>query len=114
MTAWCPRHIAMQLKPVLGPVQLVFCSVGIIMSSFLALLAFLAVNLALIVIRFRMPELPRPFRVPFAIGRMPLLPLAAIAAICVLLANFGRDIYFIGMSLLFLSGLAYLMRTRLT
>src|SRR6266508_1161353 len=90
MTAWCPRHIAMQLKPVLGPVQLVFCSVGIIMSSFLALLAFLAINLALIVIRFRMPELPRPFRVPFAIGRMPLLPLAAICFSLCAFAQFWR------------------------
>jgi basic amino acid/polyamine antiporter, APA family len=83
------------------------------LSSFAALLAFLAVNLALIVIRFRMPDLPRPFRVPFAIGRMPLPPLAAIASICVLLANFDRDIYFIGMGLLFFSGLAYLIRRRL-
>lgn len=84
------------------------------LSSFAALLAFLAVNLALIVIRFRMPELPRPFRVPFAIGRMPLPPLAAIASICVLLANFDQDIYFIGMGLLLFSGLTYLIRRRLT
>jgi amino acid transporter len=83
------------------------------LSSFAALLAFLAVNLALIVIRFRMPELPRPFRVPFAIGRMPLPPLAATASICVLLANFDQDIYFIGIGLLLLSALAYLMRRRL-
>jgi basic amino acid/polyamine antiporter, APA family len=84
------------------------------LSSFAALLAFLAVNLALIVIRFRMPELSRPFRVPFAIGRMPLPPLAAIASICVLLANFDQDIYFIGMGLLLFSGLTYLIRRRLT
>ena len=83
------------------------------LSSFAALLAFLAVNLALIVIRFRMPELPRPFRVLFAIGRMPLPPLAATASICVLLANFDQDIYFIGIGLLLLSALAYLMRRRL-
>jgi amino acid transporter len=84
------------------------------LSSFAALLALLSVNTALIVLRFRMPSLRRPFRVPLAIARMPLLSLAAIGSICVLLANFNQTTYFIGAGVLAVSGLAYLLSRRLT
>lgn len=66
------------------------------LSSFSALLAFFAVNIALIVLRYRLPDHHRPFRVPLRIGRMPLLPLLAIASIGLLLANFEFGIYFAG------------------
>ena len=82
------------------------------LSSFVALLAFLSVNTALIVLRFRMPALHRPFRVPVSIGRMPLLPLAAIGSICVLLVSFDRFIYLIGIVVLAVSVLAYLLRRK--
>jgi APA family basic amino acid/polyamine antiporter len=51
------------------------------LSSLTALVAFLAVNFALIVLRYRLPEHPRPFRVPFAVGLMPIIPVAALASI---------------------------------
>jgi APA family basic amino acid/polyamine antiporter len=37
-------------------------------------LTFFFVNLAVIVLRIRQPRLPRPYRVPLRIGRVPLLP----------------------------------------
>ena len=80
------------------------------LSSFAALLAFLAVNLALIIVRYRLPDLPRPFRVPLTIGRMPLLPLLAMASIGLLLANFDWEIYVAGIGALLLSGIAFLIR----
>ena len=80
------------------------------LSSFAALLAFLAVNLALITARYRLPDLSRPFRVPLTIGRMPLLPLAAIASLCLLLINFDWEIYVAGFGTLVFSGLAFLTR----
>jgi amino acid transporter len=49
------------------------------LSSFAALLAFAAVNVALIVLRYREPGGKRPFRVPGAIGRFPILPAVATA-----------------------------------
>jgi APA family basic amino acid/polyamine antiporter len=52
------------------------------LSSFAALLAFAAVNVALIVLRIREPEKDRPFRVPGAFGRVPILPvLGAITTV---------------------------------
>ncbi len=49
------------------------------LSSFASLIAFAAVNVALIVLRYREPDAPRPFRVPGAIGRFPILPAVAAA-----------------------------------
>lgn len=66
------------------------------LSSFAALLSFLAVNVALIVLRFSRSDQHRPFRIPFCIGRLPLLPVAAIAGILVLLGYFERDVYIAG------------------
>ena len=80
------------------------------LSSFAALLAFLAVNLALIIVRYRLPGLPRPFRVPcgrpdadLAVGRNHVDLL--------LLANFDWEIYARELYSL-LSGIAFLMRQR--
>lgn len=79
-------------------------------SSFAALLAFLSVNVVLIVLRYRMPNHPRPFRVPLAIGRLPVLPLAAIVSIAVLLVHFEWQIYAAGSVALALSAVAFVAR----
>jgi len=62
------------------------------LSSFSALMAFLAVNLSLIILRYRLPGWRRPFTVPLSIGRMPILPVFAIVSIGVLLASFEPTI----------------------
>jgi amino acid transporter len=82
------------------------------LSSLTALLAFLAVNLALIVLRYRRPNHTRPFRVPLSIGRLPLLSILAIVSICVLLANFDWEIYVLGFAAVLVSGLAYGIKQR--
>jgi APA family basic amino acid/polyamine antiporter len=48
------------------------------LSSFAGLLAFAAVNSALIVLRIREPDKARPFRVPGRIGRVPILPVLGV------------------------------------
>ena len=109
-TPWIAGILVLAMSAVLVPIG----DVKILaeLSSFTTLLAFLAVNLALIIVRYRLPELPRPFRVPLTIGRMPLLPLAAIASICLLLVNFDGEIYVAVFGALVLSWLAFLMRRR--
>jgi APA family basic amino acid/polyamine antiporter len=74
------------------------------------LLAFFAVNLTLIMLRYREPDHPRPFRVPFSIGRMPILPLAAIAAILLLIVHFEFRIYVAGAIAVALSAIAFAFR----
>lgn len=77
------------------------------LSSFAALLAFLSVNAVLVVLRYQLPDHPRPFKVPGAIGRLPVLPLAAIASIMVLLVHFDWLIYAAGGVALLLAALAF-------
>ena len=109
-TPWIAATLMLAMSAALVPIE----NVEILaeLSSFAALLAFLAANLALIIVRYRLPDLPRPFRVPLTIGRMPVLPLAAIASICLLLINFDWEIYVAGFGALVLSGLAFLVRKR--
>jgi amino acid transporter len=80
------------------------------LSSFSALIAFLAVNLALIILRYTSPNHRRPFRVPMRIGRMPLIPLVAIGSICLLLANFEAKIYFAVAVVLATTAVAFYLR----
>ncbi|MGE3147999.1 MAG: APC family permease [Pseudorhodoplanes sp.] len=79
-------------------------------SSLTALLAFLCVNLALILLRYAEPDRLRPFRVPLAIGRLPILPVAAIASIFVLLSQFEGRVYIAGGGLLALIWVGYALR----
>jgi APA family basic amino acid/polyamine antiporter len=76
-------------------------------SSFSSLLAFLAVNVTLIILRYRVPDHNRPFRVPLSVGRMPLLPLTAVACIAVLLTYFDRGIYVTGLVVLLCAVVTY-------
>ncbi|MGB9117641.1 APC family permease [Bradyrhizobium sp.] len=83
------------------------------LSSLTALLAFLAVNIALIILRYRFPDHARPFRVPFSVGRMPIIPVASIASIGLLMINFDWEIYLAAGGVILLSGLAYVVRSPL-
>jgi amino acid transporter len=82
-------------------------------SSVCALLAFMMVNLALLVLRWRRPRLKRPFRVPLSIGKLPLLPLLALLAIAALLTQFEPLAYIIALGGLFLVLAMYFMLDKL-
>ncbi|RLE70897.1 MAG: hypothetical protein DRJ37_05880, partial [Thermoprotei archaeon] len=55
-------------------------------SSLAAILAFIMVNVAVIVLRFTKPNYERHFTIPLNIGRFPLLPAISIALIVFFLA----------------------------
>jgi amino acid transporter len=107
-TPWVAVLLAFAMSAMLLPIG----DVKILaeLSSFSALLAFLAVNFSLIVLRYRLPHHTRPFRVPLSIGRLPLLPIAAILSIVLLLANFERQIYLIGTVALCVTVVIYVLR----
>jgi amino acid transporter len=63
------------------------------LSSFAALLAFVLVNASLVLLRFREPDRRRPFRVPGAVGRLPVLPVLGLASAGLLLLHFDRATY---------------------
>ena len=47
-------------------------------TNFTLFITFIAINAAVIVLRYRSPCSPRPFRIPVSIGRLPLAPVAGI------------------------------------
>jgi APA family basic amino acid/polyamine antiporter len=79
------------------------------LSSFAALIAFFAVNFSLIILRYRLPAHPRPFLAPWSIGRMPILPVVAIASIILLLVSFDRNIL-VASTFIILIALIFFMR----
>jgi amino acid transporter len=107
-TPWISSVLVLVLASALLPIGDLAILAGL--SSFSALLAFLAVNLALIALRYTQPDRPRPFRVPFAIGRMPLPPIAAIAFILLLLGYFEGKVYQGGAVALALAALIFMSR----
>lgn len=67
-------------------------------------LVFVAVNLAVVVLRFRAPDRPRPFRSPLAVGRVPVLPVAGLVAVVVMIPALQWEALVMGLGLC-LSGL---------
>ena len=76
--------VAAALLP-LGSVEVVAS-----MSSFASLVAFSGVNTALLVLRYRDPDAKRPFRVPFTVGRIAVLPLLGLVSNAVLIMQLER------------------------
>jgi len=57
-----------------------FCllgDIGIIaeLTNFTLFVTFAVINLSLIILRFKIPKVSRPFRVPLSIGKLPILPI---------------------------------------
>lgn len=64
-------------------------------SSLASLIAFTAVNIAVIILRRRQPDRKRPFRVPLTFARVPMLSaLGALAAIA-LMTQFDAIVYMV-------------------
>jgi basic amino acid/polyamine antiporter, APA family len=70
-----------------------FGKVGIVasISSFAALVAFATVHTALIVLRYRQPDMARPFRVRGSIGRFPILPALGVLSTLGVATQLERD-----------------------
>jgi APA family basic amino acid/polyamine antiporter len=69
--------------------------VGLIgsVASMLSLGAFASVNAALLRLRFTRPDAERPFRVPLALGRVPILTVVGLIVVIGLLTQFTREAY---------------------
>jgi APA family basic amino acid/polyamine antiporter len=76
---------------VCGALSVVLLFVGDIafiagVTNFTLFVTFIAINAAVIALRYHAPEAPRAFRVPGTVGRLPLLPVAGILSCILLLA----------------------------
>ncbi len=59
-------------------------------TDFAVYLVFVAVNVTVIVLRFRQPHRRRPFVVPLRVGWLPLPPIAALITVAVMLPGLER------------------------
>jgi amino acid transporter len=73
-------------------------------SNFAIFVAFEAVCISLMVLRYRQPDLPRPFRLPFSWKGVPLLPILGSLLVALQMGNLSRDVLTLGAGL-FVSGI---------
>jgi len=108
---WTATLLAFAIGAVLLPLGKVELVASV--SSLSALLAFVAVNVALITLRFDRARSRRPFRVPLAVGKVPVLPLMAIFCLLGLMTQFETMVYLIGVLALVACAALYIIFRRL-
>lgn len=75
-------------------------------NNFTVFLTFIVINAALIRLRYRKPEVVRPFRVPFSLGRLPILPVLGVAVNVFMMLQLSWPVIALGAGLTVLGGLA--------
>lgn len=81
---------------VIGAIAAAFVTIGSIrvvaeMTDFGAFMVFLFVNLSVILLRWRQPDIKRPFRVPISIGKLPVLPFLGVLFCAGMLFYFNME-----------------------
>jgi APA family basic amino acid/polyamine antiporter len=91
--------------------SILFLSLGSIrdvalVANFTLYVTFFVINATVIALRIRMPDRPRPFRVPLAVGRVPLLPLLGMATCVLFLFQLDAKILAIGAAIIVIAHIA--------
>ncbi len=81
-------------------------------AVFAIVITFGMVNLAVIVLRYTESDLERPFKVPFNIGRFPLLPLAGLSMTVYMAIQFELEIMLVGLTIILIGALFYVIYNR--
>jgi APA family basic amino acid/polyamine antiporter len=68
-------------------------------NNFTVFVTFITINAALIFLRYRKPEISKPFKVPLAIGRFPLLPFLGMVLNIFMLTQLTPEVMAIGIGL---------------
>jgi APA family basic amino acid/polyamine antiporter len=68
-------------------------------NNFTVFQTFIVINAALIVLRYKDPEKPRPFHVPISLGRMPVLPVLGVLVNAFMLLQLSWQVLAIGVGL---------------
>lgn len=77
-------------------------------TNFTLFLTFIFINAALVILRLRNPEIPRPFRVPLSLGRVPIIPIAGLATCALMITQLSFQVIAIGIALTLAGGLVAL------
>ena len=92
-------------------VSILFVTIGNIMTVanitvFLLVIVYSMVNLSVIVLRLREPNVERPFKVPFSIQNYPILSIIGLGSTLFMLTQFGLYVMLLG---IFMIGMAALL-----
>ena len=82
------------------------------LASFISLLVFATVHIALIILRFDGSPKSDTFRVPLSIGRLPLIPCVGILAIMFMMVQFNGQVYGLSAGVIFMAFAVYLVLER--
>ena len=72
------------------------------------------INSAVIALRFTRPKTERPFKIPFSIGRLPIIPVFGVIITVFMLIQFSLEILLIGLSFGIFAVLAYEVMQRIS
>ena len=92
-------HVAIIVAAVLAILFSLLGKINVVagLTDFAIFAVFIVVNASLIYLRYKEPNTKRGFRVPFSIGRFPVLPLLGIITTAFLLIHLDKMIVLIGM-----------------
>jgi APA family basic amino acid/polyamine antiporter len=79
-------------------------------TSLGAFISFTTVNLALIWLRYRHPNIPRPFKVPLNIGKFPVLAFLGAVFSVFMIYQYNFQIMIIGILILLSGAVVYHLR----
>lgn len=108
-TPWVAALTALTLSMALLPLQKIETLASV--TALTTMIAFIGVNLALIVLRIKQPELNRPFRVPLAFKQIPVLPVLAILSCLIFILQFDQKVYFVSLGALVGSACLYFIHS---
>jgi len=81
-------------------------------TVFAIVITFAMINLSVIVLRYREPELKRPFRVPINIGKFPILPLFGFVVTIYMAIQFDMEVMAVGLGIIVVGVIFYLIFNR--
>jgi APA family basic amino acid/polyamine antiporter len=76
---------------------------------FAVVVTFAMINLSVIILRYVEPELERPFRTPFNIGKFPVLPLVGFGVTVYMAIQFDLEIIAVGLAIIGAGVIFYLL-----
>ncbi|MFB5605687.1 MAG: APC family permease [Nitrosarchaeum sp.] len=81
-------------------------------TVFAVVITFAMINLSVIVLRYTEPKLERQFKVPFNIGKFPLLPLVGLGVTVYMAIQFEMEVMLVGLVIVSIGALFYVIFNR--
>ena len=109
-TPWVAAIFVFALSALLLPIGKIETVASV--SAFVTMIAFIAVNIAIVALRITSPNLNRPFRVHLSIYKIPMIPILGIIVCMIFILQFKSEVYLISLAAMICSFGAYFLYGR--